>query len=155
MQSIEKMNKWNIFYLLKKESAWEMLELCNHWSKNSRSSGDNNDSTAHLFGLPGVHICLYRPVSFPFIFIADMPGCLMSARLDTQCILQVYSDNAYNSTEAFVLCSAQAEHRTETSSSHTPHSLGFQWTWSNEYEEEKDAITLTTGALSRKLFTVA
>lgn len=74
-----------------------------------------------------MHICLYRPISFPFLFIADMPGYLMSAKLDTHCILQVYSDNTCNSTEALVLCSSvQTEHHKEISISHTPHSLGFQ-----------------------------
>lgn len=74
-----------------------------------------------------MHACLYRPIPFPFVFTADMPGYLMPAKLDTHCILQIYSDNTSNSTKTLVLyCTAEAENYTEKSSSHATHGLELQ-----------------------------
>lgn len=148
VQSFKQMNKQCIFFC-----CWRSNMLGECWSSvtTGPKPAEVQMITMTLCSISlqftrNAYICLYRPTSFRFLFIADMPGYLMSAKMDMHCVLQVYSDNTYNSTKALLLyCTVQTENHRDIQLPYTSWS-GSSLNWSDEYEEEKDAITVTTGA---------
>lgn len=127
-----------------------MLEHSNHPSKPSRSWGSNGDSFLHVSSVSQectrMPDCTDRYI-FPLFSQQICRG--IDACQTGYCTLNITSifrltPVTPQKRRCFILLPRQKI--TETSISHTLHNLGLLWTWNKDCEEEKDAITVTTGA---------